>query len=217
MHCVKRLFVVKYAHMDTQSEQNTARIIENDTKPSPFSRQGIIEIIKFILLAVCVVIPVRMFVMQPFIVSGSSMFPTFKDGQYLIVDELSYHFREPARGDVIVFKPPMNLKTYYIKRIIGLPGETVIINGANIIIKNEAHPEGFILTQPYIETPSDDKIEKTLGQDEYYVLGDNRTASSDSRYWGTLPRKDITGRAFLRLFPFTQVSYLPGEYHQIEQ
>lgn len=203
--------------MDTQPEQNTARIIENDTKPSPFSRQGIIEIIKFILLAVCVVIPVRMFVMQPFIVSGSSMFPTFKDGQYLIVDELSYHFREPARGDVIVFKPPMNLKTYYIKRIIGLPGETVIINGANIIIKNEAHPEGFILTQPYIETPSDDKIEKTLGPDEYYVLGDNRTASSDSRYWGTLPRKDITGRAFLRLFPFTQISYLPGEYHQIEQ
>ncbi|MCC6520586.1 signal peptidase I [Candidatus Nomurabacteria bacterium] len=203
--------------MDTQSEQNTARIIENDTKPSPFSRQGIIEIIKFILLAVCVVIPVRMFVMQPFIVSGSSMFPTFKDGQYLIVDELSYHFREPARGDVIVFKPPMNLKTYYIKRIIGLPGETVIINGANIIIKNEAHPQGFILTQPYIETPSDDKIEKTLGPDEYYVLGDNRTASSDSRYWGTLPRKDITGRAFLRLFPFTQISYLPGEYHQIEQ
>jgi signal peptidase I len=203
--------------MDTQSEQNTARIIENDTKPSPFSRQGIIEIIKFILLAVCVVIPVRMFVMQPFIVSGSSMFPTFQDGQYLIVDELSYHFREPARGDVIVFKPPMNLKTYYIKRIIGLPGETVIINGANIIIKNEAHPQGFILTQPYIETPSDDKIEKTLGPDEYYVLGDNRTASSDSRYWGTLPRKDITGRAFLRLFPFTQISYLPGEYHQIEQ
>jgi signal peptidase I len=203
--------------MDTQSEQNTARIIENDTKPSPFSRQGIIEIIKFILLAVCVVIPVRMFVMQPFIVSGSSMFPTFQDGQYLIIDELSYHFREPARGDVIVFKPPMNLKTYYIKRIIGLPGETVIINGANIIIKNEAHPQGFILTQPYIETPSDDKIEKTLGPDEYYVLGDNRTASSDSRYWGTLPRKDITGRAFLRLFPFTQISYLPGEYHQIEQ
>jgi len=203
--------------MDTQPEQNTARIIENDTKPSPFSRQGIIEIIKFILLAVCVVIPVRMFVMQPFIVSGSSMFPTFKDGQYLIIDELSYHFREPARGDVIVFKPPMNLKTYYIKRIIGLPGETVIINGANIIIKNEVHPEGFILTQPYIETPSDDKVEKTLGPDEYYVLGDNRTASSDSRYWGTLPRKDITGRAFLRLFPFTQVSYLPGEYHQIEQ
>jgi signal peptidase I len=158
-----------------------------------------------------------MFVMQPFIVSGSSMFPTFKDGQYLIIDELSYHFREPARGDVIVFKPPMNLKTYYIKRIIGLPGETVIINGANIIIKNEVHPEGFILTQPYIETPSDDKVEKTLGPDEYYVLGDNRTASSDSRYWGTLPRKDITGRAFLRLFPFTQVSYLPGEYHQIEQ
>jgi len=203
--------------MDTQPEQNTARIIENDTKPSPFSRQGIIEIIKFILLAVCVVIPVRMFVMQPFIVSGSSMFPTFQDGQYLIIDELSYHFREPARGDVIVFKPPMNLKTYYIKRIIGLPGETVIINGANIIIKNETHPQGFILTQPYIETPSDDKIEKTLGPDEYYVLGDNRTASSDSRYWGTLPRKDITGRAFLRLFPFTQISYLPGEYHQIEQ
>lgn len=173
-------------------------------------REFLIEILKFTVMALVIVIPVRLYVAQPFIVSGSSMDPTFYDGEYLIVDELSYRFSAPERGDVIIFRYPLEPKKFYIKRLIGLPGETVqITNGVVTITKPTG--ESFVLDQPYVKLTRNDSENRTLGADEYFVMGDNRAASSDSRSWGPINRKHIVGKAFLRLFPVTDISVFPGE------
>lgn len=170
------------------------------------------EMIKFAVLALVIVIPIRMFIAQPFIVSGLSMFPTFNDKEYLVVDEISYRLGDPERGDVVIFRYPKDPSKFFIKRIIGLPGEQVIISGSDVTIKNETHPEGFKLDQPYVENTAKNTLEQDLGAEEYFVMGDNRSASSDSRYWGAVPRKNIIGRAYLRLLPIAEASILPGEY-----
>lgn len=170
------------------------------------------EMIKFAVLALVIVIPIRMFIAQPFIVSGLSMFPTFNDSEYLIVDEISYRFNEPQRGDVVIFRYPKDPSKFFIKRIIGLPGETVLISGNDVTIKNDSHPEGFQLEQPFVTNTANNTLEKEVVEGEYFVMGDNRSASSDSRYWGTLPRKNIIGRAYLRLLPVAEASILPGEH-----
>ena len=171
------------------------------------------EIIKFTIIALIIVIPIRTFIAQPFIVSGPSMDPTFNTGQYLIVDQLTYHFNSPERGDVIIFKYPKNPSIFYIKRIIGLPGETLVANGGKITVINAANPKGIVLNDSYIadyhRTSDDFKI--TLGPTEYFAMGDNRAESSDSRAWGPLDKKFIVGRAFVRLLPLSKISIFPGE------
>lgn len=161
-------------------------------------------------LIVVVVIPIRVFVISPFVVDGESMHPTFENLDYLIVDELIYDFSSPERGDVIVFRYPNNPSVFYIKRVIGLPGETVsIANGViSITTVSGAHET---LSEPYI-TNDDVTYTKsvTLNPDEYFVMGDNRPNSSDSRVWGPLPRKNIIGRVDLRLLPFSTSSFFPG-------
>jgi len=140
------------------------------------------------------------------------MDPTFGDGHYLIVDQVSYNFKEPSRGDVIIFRYPQNPKKFFIKRIIGLPSETLEIRSEKVIIKNIEQPKGFELEESYLNlnetTYGDTTI--TLTSDEYFVMGDNRDQSSDSRIWGPLHKKLITGRAFLRLSPFTSIGFFPG-------
>lgn len=178
-------------------------------------RQEAWETARFLLIAFAIVIPLRIFVAQPFIVSGASMDPTFRNGQYVIVDELSYNIGEPVRGDVIIFKYPKNPSQYFIKRVIGLPGETVIINNqGKVSIKDKAGNLALTLNEPYVAYPKDDTAERTLKAEEYFVMGDNRSGSFDSRAWGPVPRKMIVGRAFLRLFPITSISVLPGEFRQ---
>lgn len=172
------------------------------------------ELIRFAAISLLIIVPIRMYIMQPFVVSGESMVPTFHDKDYLIIDEISYRFNTPKRGDVIVFHPPNeSKKIYYIKRIIGLPGETVILDGTKVIIKNTEHPEGFELDQPYLENISSNQMTITVGKGDVFVLGDNRPRSSDSRIWGTLPLKNIKGRPYLRLYPFTDIAYLPGVHN----
>ncbi|MBP7831533.1 MAG: signal peptidase I [Candidatus Pacebacteria bacterium] len=182
--------------------------MENNDKKGAF----IWDLIKFCLISLAIVLPFRLFVAQPFIVSGLSMFPTFDNGQYLIVDELSYRFKSPERGDVIIFHFPNNTKEYFIKRIIGLPGETVSIVGGKVKIVNTEHPEGFLLTEPYIEDKLSDIEQTILDDSHYYVMGDNRDASYDSRSWGSLSKDLIVGRAFLRLVPFKDAGIFPGKY-----
>jgi len=174
------------------------------------------EIVRFAVIAVVIVIPIRMFVAQPFIVSGSSMVPTFQDGQYLIVDELSYEIGNPKRDDVVIFRYPNDTKKFFIKRVIGLPNETVRLSGSEITIINGEHSEGFKLEQPYVENKSNNESEYVLKNDEYFVMGDNRTNSSDSRIWGPVPKKLMIGRAFLRLLPINKIDFLPGNYKQVE-
>lgn len=170
------------------------------------------ELAQFALIALIIVIPIRMFVAQPFIVSGESMENTLHTNEFLIIDEISYRFEDPKRGDVIVFRYPKDPSKFFIKRIIGLPGETVNIQGDVVKLTKKDGVE-VTLEEPYVKTMARNTslIEK-LGDREYFVMGDNRDASSDSRVWGVLNREKIVGRALLRLFPFTEVDVFPGKY-----
>jgi signal peptidase I len=166
------------------------------------------EIVKFVVVTAAIVIPIRAYVAQPFIVSGNSMYPTFKNNEYLIIDELSYHLRSPERGEVIVFRFPKQPETHFIKRIIGLPGETVIVKDGTVTIDN-GH-EQFKLDESYLTSSFKADSTLKLGDHEYFVMGDNRTASLDSRSWGALPADLVTGRVLVRLFPPSTISFLPG-------
>lgn len=159
------------------------------------------ETIQVAVISLAVVLVVRNFIIQPFFVDGSSMVPNFQDGDYLIVDELTFRFRAPQRGEVIVFKFPQNEASYFIKRIIGLPGDTVQVKNGTVSVFNKENPEGVQLSESYLisKTPGDTQI--TLQAGEYFVLGDNRTMSYDSRSWGILPVREIVGLVRLRLWP----------------
>jgi len=173
----------------------------------------IVEIFKFSILALVIVVPFRLFIAQPFIVSGSSMSPTFETGQYLIVDQLTYRFEPPKRGDVVIFRYPNDPSKYFIKRIIGLPGEVVELANGETTIVDPTTNTTVTLDEPYLKRDrTDDHLSVPLASDEYFVMGDNRGASSDSRLWGPLPRTNIVGRALVRLLPPTVFAVLPGAY-----
>lgn len=172
------------------------------------------EIIKLSLIAILIVAPIRIFIAQPFIVSGASMQPTFDNNQYLIVDQLSYRFKSPNRGEVIIFRYPNNPSTFFIKRVIGLPNETIEMQSGKLTIKNDSLPEGFLIDESYIREETDDTFTVKLDDDEYFVLGDNRKHSSDSRVWGPLEKHFIVGKAFVRLFPLDKIKLNPGYYSQ---
>ena len=167
------------------------------------------EVFKFALVALLIVVPIRVFIAQPFLVNGSSMSPAFETGDYLIIDEISYRFKNPERGDVIVLKYPIDPSKFFIKRIIGLPRETVRIeNGKLFISKNNA--EEIEILEDYVLNKSFGNFNLTLSDDEYFVMGDNRTASLDSRSWGPLQENLIRGKAFVRLLPITNIGIFPG-------
>ncbi len=172
------------------------------------------EFVRFAGIVIIIVFCVRYFIAQPFIVSGTSMVPTFQNSNYLIIDELSYRFQEPHRGDVVVFHPPIDMKTYYIKRIIGIPGDTVNVKNGIVTITNTEHPDGIVLEEPYLNKDTQaENITLKVTPGNYFVMGDNRAVSFDSRRWGLLPKENITGRAFLRLLPLNEIDLFPGEHH----
>lgn len=165
------------------------------------------DIIRVLLISLAIVIPIRYFVAQPFIVRGASMEPNFKDRQYLIIDELSYFFRAPARHEVVVFRYPRDPSQFFIKRIIGLPGERIEIHDGKITIFNDEHRDGLPLRESYLvpegkATHPDMMI--VLSSNDYFVLGDNRDFSSDSRFWGPLNKKLVVGRALFRAYPLSK-------------
>ena len=168
------------------------------------------EIIIFVVIAFGIVLPFRIYIAEPYIVSGASMDPTFETGDYLIVDKISYHFKMPGRNTVVVFRYPGDTSKSFIKRIIGLPGETIIQNSNTVSILNAENPKGFVIDQSYVSHNSPANFEKTLGPDEYFVMGDNRAESFDSRSWGPLPKKYILGKPVLRLLPISEIGILPG-------
>src|SRR3989338_338635 len=192
--------------------EETASSLPQGSGPGLFARffREIWEFAKIIFISLIIVLPIRFFVAQPFIVNGASMEPTFKDGEYLIIDELSYLLRSPGRGEVTVFRYPQDPAKFFIKRIIGLPGETVIIKDGSVVIQNDAHPDGILLEQTYLplslETAPNEHT--TLGAGEYFVLGDNRLKSFDSRQWGVLGEEFLVGRTFLRLWPIAEVGVI---------
>lgn len=165
------------------------------------------EIVKIIAVALVIVVPIRYFLFQPFVVKGQSMEPNFENGDYLIVDEISYKLKSPERGEVIVFKYPHLPSQRYIKRIIGLPGETIEIKNGRITIFNQKGNQMLAETSYLpVSTQTLGDMRVSLGEGEYFVLGDNRAASSDSRAWGTLPKEDIIGKVFLRAWPFAALA-----------
>ena len=160
------------------------------------------DLVKIIVIALIIVLPIRYFIFQPFIVKGDSMVPNFHSGDYLIVDELSYRFSGPQRGDVIVLDYPLDTSEKFIKRVIGLPGDTVDVkdgkvsvttNGKTVTLNESDYLPAGLTTIGDVHT--------TLAPNTYFVMGDNRPYSYDSRSWGTVPAKDIIGRAALRIFP----------------
>lgn len=174
---------------------------ENEKKEN-----SIWEFIKVVVISVAIVLPIRAYIAQPFIVSGASMEPNFHDGEYLIIDELTYAFRAPERGEVIVFRYPLNPSEFFIKRILGLPGEAVEIKNGKIFINGEVSPESYISAE--IEKDTLPNLKAKLGENDYFVLGDNRPKSSDSRFWGALPKGKIMGRVLLRLWPVAKAGVI---------
>lgn len=165
------------------------------------------EIVKVVIISLAIIIPVRYFLVQPFFVNGASMEETFHDGDYILIDEITYRFRDPLRGEVIVFRYPNDHTQFFIKRVIGMPGETVEVKDNTIIIYNNDHPKGFILPETEYLSPTQEtrnNVKVKLDPNEYFVMGDNRLHSSDSRYWGPVNRSLITGRVFSRAWPITQ-------------
>lgn len=170
----------------------------------------------YALFAIGLALVIRFFVATPYIVSGASMEYNFENHDYLIIDRLTYDFSAPQRGDVVVFGLPQEPSRDLIKRVVGLPGEIIEISGPEpkVTITNDENPQGYVLEEPYLSQENlggASNMKVTLGPDQYFVLGDNRKVSADSRLWGVLPRKYIVGRVLLRLFPFNMIDFLPGK------
>lgn len=184
---------------------------ENPVKSPSFLR----EVLPLALFALIIVVPIRLFVFQPFIVQGASMHPTFETSDYLIIDELTYNFRAPERGEVVVFKYPKDKTKYFIKRIVGLPGETLEIEGGKVFTTNNSETRTLII-EDYVGSDSSGYLRTTLADNEYFVMGDNRDASSDSRSWGPVAGDLIIGRPYLRLLPLRGIEVLPGDHNNEE-
>lgn len=170
------------------------------------------ETIKVVVISLAIILPVRYYLVQPFFVKGASMEPSFEDGDYLLIDEISYRFSDPVRGDVIVFRYPEDRSQFFIKRIVGLPGETVEVKNNKIIIYNSEDKDGFVLPEKYLGTDQETlgNMITRLENKEYFVLGDNRLHSSDSRRWGPVTKNLVTGKVFLRAWPFSKFDKIEG-------
>jgi len=185
------------------------------------------EVVKVFFWALVIIVPIRIFLFQPFFVQGASMEPNFEDGDYLIINELGYKqtdigisnfhfftvnsFKDLQRGDVAVFRYPLNPSQFFIKRVIGLPGEKVKIEDSKITIYNNENPNGFVLDEHKYLTGNvitNGVVNISLDGQKYFVLGDNRTASHDSRAWGALPKSDIVGKVLIRAWPVTKAEIL---------
>lgn len=182
---------------------------EKNKKPESLAKSSglfIWEVAKIVIISLAIILPIRYFLIQPFYVKGASMEPTFHDHQYLLIDEISYRFSDPQRGDIVVFRYPNDPSQFFIKRIIGLPGEKLEIRNNNITVFNIKYPDGAILEESYLDksvTTTGD-ISVQLSNNEYYLLGDNRNSSLDSRFFGSVQKKLLVGRTWIRVWPFNK-------------
>jgi signal peptidase I len=187
----------------------STKVLEKDEKPS--------SLLAWIVGIIIIVEIIHAFVLQPFIVDGGSMLPTYETNQFLLVDKFSYLVGKPNRGDVMIFKLYENNNNPYegkhlIKRVIGLPGERVVVHNGVTTIYNETNPDGFILDEPYaLYKETTKNVDVRLDDHHYFVMGDNRAQSYDSRDWGPLDAKNIKGQVLLRVYPLSVFSYEPGQ------
>ncbi|MDP2789690.1 MAG: signal peptidase I [bacterium] len=160
------------------------------------------EVVKVVAMALAIVVLVKHFLFQPFYVKGASMEPTYEDHEYLIIDELTYRFNSPTRGEVVVFRYPNDPSQYFIKRVIGLPGEAVQVKESGVWVNGQQLDESAYLDTSVQTTGA---VDLTLGAAEYFLMGDNRSASLDSRIFGPVNRSYIVGRTWFRAFPFSRL------------
>lgn len=193
---------------------------DNDSNQASQEVGGfLMEIVKVFILAVIIILPIRVFLFQPFFVQGASMEPNFHNGEYLLINEWGYKhtnigfasdplmsvkpFRDLNRSDVVVFRYPKNPSVFYVKRVVGLPGETITLEKGQIRISLEDGSSYVLDESPYIpdsvHTEGGQMV--TLGEDEYFVMGDNREHSNDSRSWGPVSKEFIIGKVFVRMWP----------------
>lgn len=169
------------------------------------------EVVKVALVSLAIILPIRYFLVQPFYVKGASMEPTFYDHDYLLIDELSYRFREPTRGEVVVFHYPRDRSSFFIKRLVALPGERVVVKDSQVMV---GPPQGelAVISETYLGEwiRTNGNLDLTLASDEYFVLGDNRGASLDSRSFGPLKQEEIVGRVWVRAWPLDDWSVYAG-------
>lgn len=164
-----------------------------------------------IVIALAIFVIMYRFLFQPHEVKGNSMYDNYHDGEYLLTDKISYRFHLPQRDDVVIFKAPKNEDYDYIKRIIGLPGDQIKIESGRVYVNNQLLDESGYLGPSVMTQPgyfSREGINITVTDDNYYVLGDNRNNSSDSRDWGLVPKTNIIGKAWLRYWPITKLGII---------
>jgi len=193
--------------MDINSVEKKETVSKKEHGALSAAGNFFLEAVKMLILAGITIGVVRYFLFKPFYVKGQSMEPNFYEKDYLIIDELTYRFREPARGEVVVFKAPAG-NDYYLKRVVGLPGEWVKVENQKIVVYNGDHPQGVIVEENYLFEDTPGSISMSLGRDEYFVLGDNRDASYDSRRFGPIKANSVVGRAWLRGWPVNRIDKL---------
>lgn len=201
-----------------ETQVGTSKLQPEAEKKFNSTRSGLTKAAKFLvefletaLIIGVIAFIIRFFLIQPFVVEGASMEPNFHNNDYLLIEKVTEHFSGPKRGDVIVFRYPNNPKVNYIKRVIGIPGDTVIIENGLVSVKTSGSTEAKTVSENYLAPnfKTSGNINITLGKDEYFVLGDNRGNSSDSREWGILPKQDIVGRAWLVILPPSDFGFIP--------
>ncbi len=170
------------------------------------------EVIKVAVVSLAIILPIRYLLVQPFYVKGASMEPTYLDHDYLLIDELSFRFREPSRGEVVVLRYPRDPGEFFIKRIVGLPGERVVVQGGRVLIGTPGH-EPVPLAEPYLpaDHQTNGNVDVTLSDGQYYVFGDNRSASLDSRSFGPITSRAIIGRTWVRAWPPKRAAVFPTQ------
>ncbi len=185
---------------------------------NPLTKIGevFLDLIETLVIALSIFLVVYLFFLQPHQVNGQSMVPNFQNGEYLLTDKVSYHIGNPVRGQVVVFHAPPAANCPegtgcdFIKRVIAVPGETVAVVDGHFVVNGEELPESYIPSDFYTEAGNfTEGVVVELGEDEYFVSGDNRPYSSDSRAWGPIHKSDIIGRVFFRYWPFTEMGTLP--------
>jgi signal peptidase I len=167
-----------------------------DRRTEAGAQSALREMVETIVFTLLIYVLIRTFLFENYRVVGHSMMPTLQDNQFLVVNKLGYRLHEPQRGDIIVFRDPRDSERKLIKRVIGLPGETVEVQNGQVFV------DGQPLDEPYIEALGRySEPSLTLAEGYYYVLGDNRNNSSDSHNWGTLPGTKIVGKAWISYWP----------------
>ncbi len=200
-----------------EPEQPTPQVIPIISGKHPVLQgfKFVFDILKTVVIVLVIALVIRYFLIQPYIVDGSSMEPNLHNHEYLIVQKVDYALHTPGRGDIIVFRYPKDPSLNYVKRIIGLPGDRVVVANGKVSIFNNNYPSGLQLKEPYLPpgqltTVNGDGREYSwvVDANDYFVMGDNRDHSDDSRSWGFVPKANIVGKVWVTVFPFNEAGVI---------